>query len=164
MSSRVGKPLNLPADITVTSQGKSVTVKSPKGELSFRLPKSGNAAADAGTQKSLTKNAAIGLTTGFTKTLEIQGTGYKALPKDKGLELFLGYSHSINFQPPVGITLTVKDNRLITVAGADKYLVGQVAANLRDTRKPDVYKGKGVRYLGEVIKLKPGKAAKAAEG
>jgi large subunit ribosomal protein L6 len=116
----------------------------------------------AGTEKSLKANAAIGLTTGFSKTLEIVGTGYKALPKDNGLELFLGFSHAVKFSPPPGITVTVKDNRLITVAGADKYLVGQTAANLRALRPPDAYKGKGIRYQGETIKLKPGKAAKAA--
>lgn len=95
--------------------------------------------------------------------MEIQGTGYKAVPKDKGLELSLGFSHQVNFIAPEGITLTVKDNRLITVSGADKYLVGQTAANLRRLRPPDVYKGKGIRYQGELVKLKPGKAAKAAE-
>lgn len=121
-------------------------------------------AAMAGTLKSLARNAEIGLARGFSKTMEIVGTGYKAAPKDKGLELFLGFSHPVNFTAPEGVTLTVKDNRFITVSGADKYLVGQTAANLRRLRQPDAYKGKGIRYQGEVIKLKPGKAAKAAEG
>ncbi len=163
MQSRVNKPITLPEGVSVETQGKKVTVKNTKGSLSFRLPKSHNKIANAGTLRSLTLSAVTGLTTGFSKTLEIQGTGYKALPKDKGLELSLGFSHPVNFTPPEGITLTVKDNRLITVAGADKYLVGQTAANLRRLRQPDPYKGKGIRYLGEVIKLKPGKAAKAAE-
>lgn len=150
-------------NLTVTIKDGKIIVKSAKGELRLKLPQSGNAAADAGTQKSLTANAVIGLTTGFSKIMEIVGTGYKAAPKDKGLELFLGFSHPVNFTAPEGVTLTVKDNRFITVSGADKYLVGQTAANLRRLRQPDAYKGKGIRYQGEVIKLKPGKAAKAAE-
>ena len=153
----------MPDNVTVTTRAGVVTVKNDKGELSFHQPQSGNALADAGTQKSLTANAVIGLTSGFAKTMEIVGTGYKAVPKDKGLELSLGFSHPVSFSAPEGITLTVKDNRFITVAGADKSLVGQVAANLRRLRRPDVYKGKGIRYQGEIIKLKPGKAAKAAE-
>jgi len=154
----------MPDNISVTNQGGKTIVKNDKGELSFTRSQSGNALADAGTQKSLLANAVIGLTSGFAKTMEIVGTGYKAAPKDKGLELSLGFSHQVSFSAPEGITLTVKDNRFITVAGADKSLVGQVAANLRRLRRPDVYKGKGIRYQGEIIKLKPGKAAKAAEG
>jgi len=163
MSNRVAKPIDLPQGVTVDTGPRQITVKTAKGSLSFRRPKSHNKIAAAGTQRSLTINAITGLTTGFTKTLEIQGTGYKAMPKDKGLELSLGFSHPVNFTPPDGVTLTVKDNRLITVTGMDKYLVGQTAANLRRLREPDPYKGKGIRYLGEVVKLKPGKAAKAAE-
>ncbi len=151
-------------NITVTTAAGKIIVKSAQAELVLPVPQSGNAAADAGTQKSLIANAITGLTTGFSKTMEIQGTGYKATPKDKGLELALGFSHPVNFIAPEGISLTVKDNRFITVTGADKYLVGQVAANLRRLRQPDAYKGKGIRYQGEVVKLKPGKAAKAAEG
>ncbi|OIN88099.1 50S ribosomal protein L6 [Candidatus Beckwithbacteria bacterium CG22_combo_CG10-13_8_21_14_all_01_47_9] len=160
----------MPDNISVTNQGDKTIVKNDKGELSFTRSQSGNALADAGTQKSLLANAVIGLTSGFAKTMEIVGTGYKAVIKDQGLpagrqglELSLGFSHPVSFSAPEGITLTVKDNRFITVAGADKSLVGQVAANLRRLRRPDVYKGKGVRYQGEIIKLKPGKAAKAAE-
>lgn len=163
MSKISQKPITLPEGVSVETQGNKITVKTAKGSLSFRRPKSHNKAVAAGTQRSLTINAITGLTTGFTKTLEIQGTGYKAMPKDKGLELSLGFSHPVNFTPPDGVTLTVKDNRLITVAGMDKSLVGQTAANLRRLREPDPYKGKGIRYLGEVVKLKPGKAAKAAE-
>lgn len=153
----------MPGGVTVDIQNNQVVVKSPQGEISFRRPKSHDKAAAAGTERSLINNATIGLTQGFTKTLEIQGTGFKAVAKDKGLELSLGFSHLVNFTPPAGITLTVKDNRLIVVTGIDKYLVGQTAANLRALKPPDVYKGKGIRYLGEIIKLKPGKAAKAAE-
>jgi len=163
MQSRVTKPIILPQGFSVATKGKIITVKNDKGELSFTRSQSGNALADAGTQKSLLANAVIGLTSGFAKTMEIVGTGYKAAPKDKGLELSLGFSHQVSFSAPEGITLTVKDNRFITVTGADKYLVGQTAANLRALRKPDAYKGKGIRYLGEIVKLKPGKAAKAAE-
>lgn len=121
-------------------------------------------AAMAGTIKSLARNAEIGLKQGFSKTLEIQGTGYRAALKDNGLDLALGFSHPVRFTPPPGVKLEVKDNRFITVSGADKYLVGQAAANLRRLKPPDPYKGKGLRYQGEIIKLKPGKAAKAAEG
>ena len=149
--------------VTIETKGKTIIVKNDKGELRFPLPKGHNKAAAAGTQRSLTANAVTGLTSGFSKTMEIQGTGYRVSVKDKGLELSLGFSHPVNFTPPEGITLTVKDNRFITVTGADKYLVGQTAANLRALRKPDAYKGKGIRYLGEIVKLKPGKAAKAAE-
>lgn len=164
MPDRVNQPLVLPEGFSVTTQGGQVVVKSPKGELSFPLPKSHNRAAAAGTKRSLTRNAVIGLTEGFSRTLEIIGTGYKAVAKDQGVELFLGFSHSVRFDPQAGVSLEVKDNRLIIVSGADKYLVGQVAANLRRLRPPDPYKGKGIRYQGEIIKLKPGKAAKAAEG
>lgn len=164
MPDRVNQPLVLPEGFSVTTQGRRVVVKSSKGELTFPLPKSHNRAADAGTKRSLTRNAVIGLTEGFSRALEIIGTGYKAAAKDQGVELFLGFSHPVRFLPPAGVSLEVKDNRLIIVSGADKYLVGQVAANLRRLRPPDPYKGKGIRYQGEIIKLKPGKAAKAAEG
>lgn len=156
------KPPVIPEGFSVDIQPRRILVKGPKGELSLVRPKSHDRPANVGTQQSLVANALTGLTTGFSKTLEIQGTGYRATPKDKGLELALGFSHPVKFEPPAGITLTVKDNRFLTVAGADKSLVGQTAANLRKLRQPDAYKGKGIRYLGEVVKLKPGKAAKAA--
>ena len=128
MPSRVNKPIVFPEGFSQEEAKKQITIKSPKGSLSFRRPKSHNKVANAGTQRSLTLSAITGLTSGFSKTMEIQGTGYRATPKDKGLELALGFSHPIEFSTPEGITLAVKDNRLITVSGADKYLVGQTAA------------------------------------
>jgi large subunit ribosomal protein L6 len=163
MSRIVKKTTTVPEGFSVETKGKIITIKSPKGQLQVLLPLSGNADADEGTKARLIANSIKGLTEGYSKVLEIQGTGYRAMVKDKGLEFSLGYSHQIYFEAPAGITLAVKDNRFVTVAGADKYLVGQVAANIRKLRQPDPYKGKGIRYQGEVIKLKPGKAAKAAE-
>jgi len=159
MSNRL-KPITPPEGVTVDRNGRMITVKKGQDEISFMVPKSGNLAADAGTERSLTVNAITGLTTGYKKILEIVGTGYRAAIKDKGIELFLGYSHSVFFTAPDGIKLEVKDNRLIEVSGRDKALVGQTAAKIRDFRRPDAYKGKGVRYQGESLKLKPGKAAK----
>ena len=115
-----------------------------------------------GLTRSLIQNMVIGVTQGFTKTLELQGTGYRVKPQGQGIELSLGFSHPIIYQAPAGIKLEVKDQKIITISGPDKQMVGQVAAELRHFRPPDVYKGKGVRYQGETVKLKPGKAAKAA--
>jgi large subunit ribosomal protein L6 len=163
MSRIIKKSTIVPEGFSVETKGKTITIKSPKGQLQVLLPTSGNVDADEGTKARLIANAIKGLTEGYSKVLEIQGTGYRAMVKDKGLEFSLGYSHPIYFESPEGITLVVKDNRFVTVTGADKYLVGQVSADIRELRKPDPYKGKGIRYQGEVIKLKPGKAAKAAE-
>jgi large subunit ribosomal protein L6 len=152
----------LPEGVTVEIKKREILVKKGDQVITLCLPKSGDKSVDEGTQARLISNAVKGLMDGFAKTLEIQGTGYKAIAKGADLELSLGYSHLIPFKAPEGIKFEVKDNRLITVSGADKYLVGQVAANLRRLREPDPYKGKGIRYQGEVVKLKPGKAAKAA--
>jgi large subunit ribosomal protein L6 len=161
--SRIAKHIPaLPEGVTVEIKKREILVKKGDKVLTLKLPDSGDKSVDEGTQARLISNAVKGLTDGFAKTLEIQGTGYKAIAKGTDLELSLGYSHLIPFKAPEGIKFEVKDNRLITVSGADKYLVGQVAANLRRLREPDPYKGKGVRYQGEVVKLKPGKAAKAA--
>ena len=104
-----------------------------------------------------------GVTKGYSKTLELEGTGFRVEAKGKAIELSLGFSHPVVYQAPESIKVEVKDNKTIVVSGADKQLVGQVAAKIREFKKPDSYKGKGVRYQGEVVKLKPGKAAKAAE-
>lgn len=179
--SRIGKqPILIPANVTVSVQGQKVTVKSGSIELTTVVPPevkvevkdnqvlctvksaSKNIMAKHGLARSLVANLISGVVKPFVKTLEIQGTGYRAVVKGEGIELFLGYSHPVIFNPPAGVKLELKD-KFIIVSGADKYLVGQATANIRDFRKPDVYKGKGIRYQGEVIKLKPGKAAKAAE-
>lgn len=180
--SRIGKKLIIiPDNVTVSVVDNTVTVKSGSNELSQIIPngitvavkdkqiictiktQSREASSLHGLVRSLLANLVAGVTKDFVKTLEIQGTGYRVMPKDKGIELSLGYSHTIVYNPPAGIKLEIKDNKFIVISGPDKHLVGQVAANIRDFRKPDAYKGKGLRYLGEVIKLKPGKAAKAAE-
>lgn len=179
--SRIGKqPVTIPANVTVTLTGNEVVVKSGALELKQTIPAgvtikitgdkvqvsadndSRPVKALHGLVRSLIANMVSGVTAGYTKTLEIQGTGYRATPKAEALEFSLGYSHPILFTPPQGIKLEIKENKFIVVTGADKYLVGQTAANIRKLRQPDPYKGKGIRYQGEVIKLKPGKAAKAA--
>lgn len=179
--SRIGKlPITIPNPVTVILTKDKIVIKGPLGELTHVVPEGinvefkdnqitcqnpvSNPKTDAlhGLVRSVIANLVAGVTTGFTKTLEIQGTGYRVAPKDKGIELSLGFSHQIVYNPPEGIKLEIKDNKFIVVSGADKHLVGQVAANIRDFRKPDAYKGKGLRYQGEYIKLKAGKAAKAA--
>lgn len=181
--SRVGKaPITIPDQVTVTVDGRRVTVKSGSGELSQIIPRelkleqkgdqlfispvknSRQARELHGLTRSLIANAVKGVSAGFSKVLQILGTGYRVAAKDNGLELKLGFSHPIIFPAPEGIKLEANDNNLITVSGADKQLVGETAAKIRRLRPPDVYKGKGIRYQGEEVKLKPGKAAKAAEG
>jgi len=180
--SRIGKqPINLPETVAVSIIDHKVTVKANDKTLSLNVPpqlkvelkdkqlivsvveSSRHSAAMHGLFRSLLNNLVIGVTQGFSKTLEIQGTGYRVAPKDKGIEFSLGYSHPIVFNPPEGIKLEIQENKFIVVSGADKYLVGQTAANIKKLRLPDAYKGKGIRYAGEKIKLKSGKAAKAAE-
>ncbi len=148
----------LPEGISLEETKREILVKKGDKTITLRLPKSGDKSVDEGTKARLIANAVKGLTEGFSKMLEIQGTGYKAIAKGPDLELSLGYSHIIPFKAPQGITLAVKDNRFITVSGADKYMVGQVAANIRRLRQPDPYKGKGIRFVGEYIKKKVGKA------
>ncbi len=104
-----------------------------------------------------------GVTKGYSKTLELEGTGFRVEAKGKAISLSLGFSHQVEYQPPESIKVELKDNKTIIVSGFDKQLVGQTAAKIREFKKPDAYKGKGIRYQGEVVKLKPGKAAKAAE-
>ena len=178
--SRVGKaPIPLPAGVSVTLADGHVTVKGPQGTLERDLPGSITVRQEEATlvverpnderqnralhglTRSLVNNMVIGVTTGFTKNLEIVGVGYRATPKGPDrIELALGFSHLVPVDAPPGITFDVPLPTRITVKGIDKELVGQVAADIRSVRKPEPYKGKGVRYAGEVAQRKAGKAAK----
>jgi len=175
--SRIGKaPIAVPSGVTVTLQGNTISVKGPKGELSRTLPadmivtqeggeitvarpsEEQNHKALHGLTRTLVANMVEGVTKGYSKTLEITGVGYKAEPVGKGLKLSLGLSHTIQYDAPPGITLTATAPTTVVVAGASKELVGQVAAEIRSYRPPEPYKGKGVRYQGEQIRRKAGKA------
>ena len=175
--SRIGKkPVVLPSGVTVTVGDTDVKVKGPKGELSRKIAHGVTFAqedstvtvhcanttpklrANHGLMRALLANMVTGVSKGFTKGLEIQGVGYKAEVKGKTLVMNLGYSHPIEYPFPDGITISVEKNTLVTVAGADKEKVGQVASELRGKRPPDSYKGKGVRYAGEYVPLKTGKS------
>lgn len=180
--SRIGlQPIIIPPNLTVAISRGLITVKSSARELTQPLHRdiqvsqkdntllvkvvrpSRQSKALHGLTRSLIANMVNGLVKDFTKTLEIQGTGFRVTPQGAGIELALGYSHPVVFNPPPGIKLEIKDAKFIIVSGADKYLVGQTAAKIRRFRSPDAYKGKGIRYLDELVRLKPGKAAKAAE-
>ncbi|MGH9177109.1 MAG: 50S ribosomal protein L6 [Acidimicrobiales bacterium] len=178
--SRVGKsPIPLPSGVTVTVAGGHVTVNGPKGSLERELPGTITVRQEDttlvverpddqrhnralhGLTRSLVNNMVVGVTAGFSKDLEIVGVGYRATAKgpDK-IELALGFSHLVPVDAPQGITFEVPTPTKVTVRGIDKELVGQVAANIRKIRKPEPYKGKGVRYAGELVQRKAGKAAK----
>jgi large subunit ribosomal protein L6 len=178
MPSRIGKrPVTIPSGVKVTKEGTSIRVKGPKGELSMSLgygvevkvepseivvtQVSGGKQALAmhGTTRALLNNMVTGVTQAFSKTLEIVGTGYRALAAGKKVTLQLGYSHPIEVDPPEGISITVESPTKLVVSGANKELVGQIAANIREHRAPEPYKGKGIRYAGEYIRRKAGKAA-----
>ncbi|MDR8019837.1 50S ribosomal protein L6 [Nesterenkonia aerolata] len=177
--SRIGKlPITVPAGVEVDLQGRDIRVKGPKGELARVLPEGINVAVDEGTvtvtrpdderesrslhglTRTLINNMVIGVTDGYTKKLEIVGTGYRVLAKGSDLEFALGYSHPIQVPAPEGITFQVEGANKLAVTGIDKQLVGEVAANIRKLRRPDPYKGKGVRYEGEQLRRKAGKAGK----
>jgi large subunit ribosomal protein L6 len=177
--SRIGKlPIAVPAGVTVTIDGHRVTVKGPKGELSRALPQDIAVAQDNGTltvsrpsddpqhralhglTRSLVANMVEGVTKGYSKTLEITGVGYKAEVRPYGLQFALGYSHPIEVRAPAGISLTAPNPTTVIVAGADKEVVGRVAAEIRKLRKPEPYKGKGVRYRDEYVARKAGKTGK----
>ncbi|GAA4407073.1 50S ribosomal protein L6 [Fodinibacter luteus] len=177
--SRIGRlPVTVPSGVDIAIEGQTVTVKGPKGELSHvvaepitversdatlevKRPDDGRTARSLhGLTRSLINNMVLGVTEGYEKKLEIHGTGYRVLAKGSNLEFALGYSHPITVEPPAGITFVVENQTRFAVQGIDKQLVGEVAANIRKLRKPDPYKGKGVRYAGEQIRRKVGKAGK----
>src|ERR687885_459389 len=178
--SRIGrKSIPVPAGVDVTITGQTVTVKGPKGELSHVVsepitvergdngelsvnrPNDERRAKELhGLSRTLVANMIVGVTEGYRKTLEIAGTGYRVTAKGSDLEFALGFSHPVTVAPPAGITFTVERPTLFHVAGIDKQLVGEVAANIRKIRPPEPYKGKGVKYVGEVIRRKAGKAGK----
>ena len=175
--SRIGrKPIPLPAGVKVQSVGGKVEVQGPKGKLQVLVPqqikleqKDGvlNALRDTeehralhGLARALVANAVRGVTEGFKKDLDIVGVGYRAELKGKTVVFLLGYSHPIEFPVPEGIQITVEKQTRLSVSGADRAKVGQVAADIRKLRKPEPYKGKGIRYAGERVVRKAGKAAK----
>jgi large subunit ribosomal protein L6 len=174
--SRVGKkPVAVPAGVTARVEGQLVVIKGGKGELNFTAPKEVSvkfedggvvvtplseekrARAMWGTTRARVQNLVIGVTKGFEKKLEINGVGYKAAVAGKNLQLSLGYSHDVIYPIPAGVTIVAPKPTEITIAGIDKQQVGQVAAEIRDFRGPEPYKGKGVKYAGEFIFRKEGK-------
>lgn len=179
--SRIGKqPIQVPDGVTVTISGSSVSVDGPKGRLERRIdPEIGIALDDGsivlsrpsdearhkalhGLSRSLVANMVEGVTQGFEKKMELIGTGYRAEQDGPTLVLFVGYSHSVKIEPPDGIEFAVEDRgKLLTVSGIDKEAVGQMAVDIRKLRPPEPYKGKGIRYQGEHVPLKAGKAGKA---
>jgi large subunit ribosomal protein L6 len=175
--SRIGKrPVPVPSGVTVTVQGSAITVKGPKGELSRKLHPDMLIAVENGVvnvnrpseeqkhralhglTRSLIANMVEGVTQGYKKQLEITGVGYKAEVKPFGLQLALGYSHPLEYRAPAGIKLTAPQPTVVIIEGPDKEKVGQVAAEIRLLRKPEPYKGKGVKYQGEQVRRKAGKA------
>jgi large subunit ribosomal protein L6 len=178
--SRIGRlPITIPTGVDVTIDGATVTVKGPKGQLALdvvepitvgrtedgtlevsRPDDERESRSRHGLTRSLIANMIEGVTSGYTKKLEIHGTGYRVVAKGSDLEFALGYSHSILIKAPEGITFQVENPTRFSVSGIDKQQVGETAANIRKLRKPDPYKGKGVRYEGEHIRRKVGKAGK----
>jgi large subunit ribosomal protein L6 len=177
--SRIGRlPIPVPSGVDVTIDGRNVTVKGPKGSLSRSLHPDITVSREDenlvvtrpteqkshkqlhGLTRTLVNNMVVGVTDGYRKGLEITGVGYRAALSGRKLQLNLGYSHQIEIDPPEGITFEVENPTRLAVVGIDKELVGQIAAKVRSTRKPEPYKGKGVRYAGEYIRRKAGKAGK----
>ncbi|MRH29188.1 50S ribosomal protein L6 [Microbacterium sp. SYP-A9085] len=177
--SRIGRlPIDIPAGVTVEVAGRQVQVKGPKGELALTVATPIEVAVQEGQvlvsrpdderesrslhglTRTLINNNIIGVTQGYTKGLEVVGTGYRVQQKGAAIEFALGFSHPVLVDPPTGITFTVEGNNKVTVSGIDKQAVGEAAANIRKIRKPEPYKGKGVRYAGEIVRRKAGKAGK----
>ena len=175
--SRIGKmPITVPAGVTVTIENNHVTVKGPKGELSRQINKNMKLTLDNGVitverpndekenrslhglSRTLINNMIIGVTQGFSKSLEINGVGYRAAKQGQNINFTLGFSHPVVKEPPAGITFEVPAPNKIVVSGADKEVVGAVAADIRTLRPPEPYKGKGIRYEGEHVRRKIGKA------
>lgn len=174
--SRIGKrPIEVPSAVTVTLNGAVVNVKGPKGQLERSVPSEmklelndgtltvsrpsdvGRHRALHGLTRSLISNMVIGVTDGFSKSLEIRGVGYKAEAMNGGVKLVVGYSHPVEYKAPQGISISVEGATTVKVEGIDKEMVGQVAAELRRVRPPEPYKGKGIRYVGEHVRAKAGK-------
>jgi large subunit ribosomal protein L6 len=171
-------PIAVPSGVDVSIDGRNVTVKGPKGSLSRSLHPEIGVARDGdaivvtrpteakthrqlhGLTRTLVNNMVVGVTEGYRKPLEISGVGYRAALVGRKLQLNLGYSHPIEIDPPAGVTFEVETPTKLAVVGIDKELVGEIAARVRATRKPEPYKGKGVRYAGEQIRRKAGKAGK----
>jgi len=167
MSKLVKKPVMIPAGVTVKQNGRVLDVKGPKGELHVKLADAVNVKMegeklwiDAGTEWSLARNAIAGVTEGFTKVLEIEGVGYRALVEGKDLVFHLGYAQPVKLPIPAGVAIVVEKST-IKLSSIDKDLVGRTAATIRALKKPEPYKGKGIRYQGEVIIRKVGKKAGA---
>jgi len=177
--SRIGKrPISLPGKVTVTIDGQSIIVKGPKGELSRVLPgevavaqegetllvtrcdESRAARQRHGLCRTLVANMVEGVSQGFQRRLEIQGVGYRAQVQGRNLVLNVGYSNPVQIEPPDGIQVAVENNTNVIVSGTDKEIVGNTAARIRAVRPPEPYKGKGIRYAGEMVRRKAGKAAK----
>ena len=178
--SRIGKmPITIPSGVDVQISGATVSVKGSKGTLTMEVHPAMTVAVEDGTvvvsrpsdesqhralhglTRSLIANMVEGVTNGYAKTLEIQGVGYRAALKGQDLEIAVGYSHPVTVKAPQGIAFEVPQPTRIVVSGNDKQAVGQIAANIRAIRKPDPYKGKGIRYAGEYVRKKAGKAGKA---
>lgn len=180
--SRIGKrKLNIPLGVTVVINGNVLVIKGAKGEISVTIPSMVQAkvtdsvletvpaegkseesvSSFLGLSNSLIKNGIEGVTSGFTKTLELVGVGYRAKKTDTGISMTLGFSHPVDYETPAGVSFDVQDNTKITISGVDKQLVGLVSAKIRSIKKPEPYKGKGIRYAGEVVRRKAGKAGKA---
>ena len=177
--SRIGKlPVTVPDGVEVSLDGMTVTVKGPKGELTRTMPSGVSLSTDEdgaivvtpdgtdrtsrsrwGLVRTLIANMVEGTTTGYAKALELVGVGYRAAAKGSDVELQVGYSHPVVIEAPAGISINVPQPTRIEVSGIDKVLVGQVAANIRKVRPPEPYKGKGIKYEGEVVRRKAGKAA-----
>ena len=179
--SRIGnQPIQIPDGVNVDISGSEVTVKGPKGELSGAFSKDINITesdgnvlvtrpsdeaehkAFHGLTRSLLANMVDGVNRGFEKDLELVGVGYRVQQTGKGITLNVMLSHTVVIQPPEGVTLEVTDNNKIKVSGIDKQKVGQLASEIRRVRPPNVYTGKGIRYAGEVVRIKPGKSARRA--
>ncbi|MFC4139620.1 50S ribosomal protein L6 [Microbacterium sp. NPDC057659] len=177
--SRIGRlPIEIPAGVTVSVDGREVAVKGPKGELTLQVASPIEVAVEEnqvlvsrpdderesrslhGLTRTLINNNIIGVTQGYTKGLEVVGTGYRVQQKGNSIEFALGFSHPVLVDPPEGITFAVEGTNKVTVSGISKQAVGEAAANIRKIRKPEPYKGKGVRYAGEVVRRKAGKAGK----
>jgi large subunit ribosomal protein L6 len=174
--SRIGKkPITMPEGVTATTEGGTLSVKGPKGTLSLQMADDisyeiGNGGISVqpandtkrarsfwGMQRTLVQNLVTGVTEGFSKTLEITGVGYRAAAQGKNLRLQLGYSHDVNIAVPEGLTVATPDPTTIVISGNDRQRVGQLAAEIRRWRKPEPYKGKGIKYRGEYIFRKEGK-------